>query len=164
MRQDGGRPSAGMRPRVTREDGRQIAPAVTVLLVETEPEAMTDMFRHVVRKSQDPRQRYEEGLRVLASTFYQFPENFSDLIASLFSVESEVAALLVRESHCVLHFEQSRQSYHIPCLVEELGEDAAAYQATYWHNRLFNPTLPSQVRLLAFYPDWTHARAAPPVL
>ena len=28
----------------------------------------------------------------------------------------------------------------------------ADYQATYWHNRLFNPTLPGKVQVLGFVP------------
>ena len=37
MRQDGGRPSPGMRPRVLDASGGEIAPALTVLLVPRDP-------------------------------------------------------------------------------------------------------------------------------
>jgi len=60
IRQQGGRPLLGMRPRLMSPDGREIAPFITVLLVEKEPEATTDLLRHIIRKTQDPRQRYEE--------------------------------------------------------------------------------------------------------
>ena len=32
----------------------------------------------------------------------------------------------------------------------------ARYQATYWHNRLFNPNRPAAVKVLVFTPDWPH--------
>ncbi len=38
MRHHGGRPSPGMRPRVARPDGTEIAAAVTVLLIQAEPD------------------------------------------------------------------------------------------------------------------------------
>jgi hypothetical protein len=143
-----------MRPRVTRADGGTVAPAVTVLLLEKEPEAATDRFRHIVRKTHDARQRYEDGLRLLAADYYQDPQRFSGVLTGLFASDSAVAAALAEEGRCVLHFRQDRQGYQLPCTVRELRPDEAGYQATYWHNRLFNPSLPAQVRLLAFDPDW----------
>jgi len=122
-----------------------------------------DIIRHIVRKTHDPRQRYENGLRLLSAAHYQDARAFSDVLTGLFSVDSTVAATLVAEGRCVLHFEQGSQGYQIPCTVRELEEEDAAYQATYWHNCLFNPALPPEVRLLAFDPDWARANAVPPV-
>jgi hypothetical protein len=36
-----------------------------------------------------------------------------------------------------------------------------AREATIWHNRLFNPSLPDDVQVLAFRPDWDLAEATP---
>src|SRR5262249_43366591 len=163
VRREGGRPSPGMRPRVLRADGREIAPAITVLLIENEPAATTDALRHIVRKTHDPRQRYENGLRLLSAAHYEDAHAFSDVLTGLFPVDSTVAATLVADGCCLLHFEQGTQGYRIPCTVRELEEEDAAYQATYWHNSLFNPALPPEVRLLAFDPDWAQANAVPPV-
>jgi len=41
--------------------------------------------------------------------------------------------------------------------VQALAEADAFYQATYWHNRLFNPNPPPGAQVLAFTPDWAHA-------
>jgi hypothetical protein len=162
MRLEGGRPSPGMRPRVTRQDGSEIAPAITVLLVEKEPEATTDLFRHIVRKTHDSRQRYEEGVRMLSSAYYQYPDSFSGVLTGLFSADSALAAALREDGRCVLHFRQGGQSYRIPCDTAELRPKDTAFQATYWHNHLFNPTPPSRFCLLAFYPDWAEATASIP--
>jgi hypothetical protein len=43
-RQDGGRPSAGMRPRVVSLGGDELAAAVVVLITETDPENSTQQF------------------------------------------------------------------------------------------------------------------------
>lgn len=146
-----------MRPRVTREDGGLIAAGITVLVVEKDPEASTDAFRHIVRRTHDPCERYQAGLRALASAYYQDPENFSDAMTARFAGDSEVAATLVEEGRCVLDFQQDDRNCRIPCAVDELQEDHPAYQATCWHNHLFNPVPPPAIRVLAFSPDWAAA-------
>jgi len=161
MRHLGGRPSPGMRPRAERPDGTEIAAALTVLLVEAEPHGSSALFRHIVRKTNDPERRYRDALRVLASTHFRHPEHFSDVMTALFSIDSPRAAILAADGRCVLAFDQDGQSYRIPCAVAALAPEHPAYQATYWHNHLFNPALPGAVRILAFTPDWPAAAAAP---
>jgi len=43
--------------------------------------------------------------------------------------------------------------------VVDLQPADAAFQAAYWHNRLFNPQPPPEVLILGFRPDWTSATA-----
>jgi hypothetical protein len=161
LREQGGRPSPGMRPSVTLRDGRQISSAITVLLADPEPGATAAMLRHVCRKSQDPQRRYDEGLRFLSSSYYQYPENFSGDLTAVFSADSFIAEALLIERFCVLRFEEFPKGFQTPCEAQELDQDAAAYQMTYWHNFLFNPVLPPQVRILVFHPDWTQAAGLP---
>ncbi len=163
VRRYGGRPSSGMRPRVGRADGSEIAPALTLVLVEAEPEDSTALFRHIVRKTNDPERRYRDGLQTLSSAYFQRPANFSDVMTAVFGDDSPFAEALVSEARCVLEFEQFSQSYRIPCGVGALAQDDPAFQATYWHNHMFNPAMPGVVRILAFTPDWRQATANPPV-
>lgn len=157
VRQQGGRPSPGMRPTLTLRDGRQISSGITVLLAEPEPGNTAAMLRHACRKSQDPQSRYEEGLRFLSSSYYQDPEDFSGDLTAVFSVDSFIAETLLKERFCVLRFEESPKGFEAPCETQELDRDEAAFQMTYWHNFLFNPALPPQVRILMFHPDWAQA-------
>lgn len=161
VREFGGRPLEGMRPRATRLDGREIAPAVTTVLVEAEPAQSTALFRHIARKTQDPGVRYNEALRVLSAAHYQHPGNFSDALTALFGLDSLVAKALLELKRCALVFEQFGQRYRLPCETVELARGDPAYEATYWHNFLFNPALPAAVRILAFEPDWAQAEASP---
>ncbi|MGH9547943.1 MAG: hypothetical protein ACRD3W_01160, partial [Terriglobales bacterium] len=59
MRQDGGRPSSGMCPRLVDALGRELSPALTVLLLPRDPTESTDLFRFQVTKHADPRDLYE---------------------------------------------------------------------------------------------------------
>jgi hypothetical protein len=38
-----------------------------------------------------------------------------------------------------------------------MDEETDAFEATYWHNRLFNSRMPADVKILGFLPDWNGA-------
>lgn len=156
VRHDGGRPSSGMRPHLELPEGSPPV-QVTVLIVEREPEESTSQFRHLVLKTQDPRERYESALRVLAAAYYQHPERFSDQLTALFNPDSVTCRRLLEQGRCVLDFEQWHEGYRLPCVVRALDEQHPAFQAVYWHNRLFNPMLQGTLQGVSFLPDWSAA-------
>ena len=161
MREHGGRPSPGMRPRVLDPAGRELAPALTVLLIPNEPEESTAFFRFQVMKTQDPRDVYERALAFLQADYFQEPETFSDRLVTVLPRDAALAAALLDERACVLEFVQSRQSYRFAAEVRALKSGHAAREAAIWHNRLFNPALPDTVHVLGLQPDWDSARADP---
>ncbi len=164
MRQDGGRPSAGMRPAVISPDGGRLDEAITVLIVPRDPAESTGLFRHQVRRTHDPALRHQRALEILSATFYQHPESFSDVLTALFATDSSLAATLTVAGRCVLEFSQFSQAYRMACAVGTAAAGDPIYEATYWHNALFNPSLPGAVSVLTFSPDWSEVRADPPVM
>jgi hypothetical protein len=163
VRQAGGRPTSGMRPLLSLPGREKPLGYITVLVVKAEPASHTAQFRHIVKKTHDPTERLEAGLRLLQATYYQQAREFSDILTALFGAQSEAAARLTAEGRAILEFEQYSQSFRLPCRVEALREDHPFFAATYWHNSLFNPYLPGRPRVLAFTPDWAHSEAKPPV-
>jgi hypothetical protein len=161
MRQDGGRPSAGMRPRVLTLAGSELSAALTILIVPKEPEESTAFFRFQVQKSQDARDVYERGLAHLQAEYFQQPKSFSDRLSAALPSGSRTAAAMLAEKTCVLEFNQFGQFYRLACAVSELAADDPARQATLWHNRLFNPALPDDTLVLSFRPDWSASEARP---
>ena len=161
MREHAGRPSPGMRPRVLDPKGRELAPALTVLLIPSEPEESTAFFRFQVMKTPDPRDVYERALTFLQADFFQGPETFSDRLVTVLPHDAALADALLEEGACVLEFVQSRQSYRIAAEVRALKSGHAAREAAIWHNRLFNPALPDNVHVLEFRPDWLSVEADP---
>ena len=159
VRQEGGRPAAGMRPRVMGASGEALSDGIVTLIIESEPAESTQLFRYQYLRTQDPNERYDNMLEILQGSYFQDPARFSDLITALFGPESSLAAQLLREGRCVLEFEQYTQGYRIPCAVTRLPESHPSHQATLWHNRMFNHHLPVAVQILAFRPDWPHASA-----
>jgi hypothetical protein len=159
MRQDGGRPSPGIRPRLLDETAREIASALTVLLIPKDPSESTAFFRFQVMRSPDPRELYERALSFLQADYFQRPASFSDQLLAILPEGSKVAAALVADGRCILEFEQFSQAYRLPCAVSALQPGDAARDAAIWHNRLFNPALPETVHVFAFKPDWASAKA-----
>ena len=164
MRNGEGRPTPGMRPDVLLEDGKEVASAVTLLLV---PDLLQDsilQFRFMALKTQDPQERYKKAVQLLSASFYQNVENFSGLMTGLFSMNSETVKMLVKNRKCVLKFDYQQQSYRIPASVKDFPKEEQAYEFTYWHNFLFNPHLSPDVIVLGFEPDWLGASSDPTAL
>ena len=159
MRQDGGRPSPGMRPRVRDRSGRELSPALTVLIVPRDPAESTDFFRFQVMKTSDPRDLYERALTYLQADYFQQPTEFGDILTAAMPPNSELAARLIKDGRCVLEFDQFSQRYRLPCAAFETEAGEAIREATLWHNRLFNPSLPDDVWVLGFRPEWKSAEA-----
>lgn len=162
VRQAGGRPTSGMRPRLGLADGSD-AGAITVLICKSDSTAVVDQFRHMVRKTHDPAERYEAAQRYLAAAYYQRPQEFDERLTGLFGPDSPLAARLLRDGRCRLDFAQYSQRFILPCRVERLTAQEHLFQATYWHNSLYNSAIPAGAQILAFAPDWAKAQAEPPV-
>ena len=160
MRADGGRPSPGMRPRVLRASGEEMAGALTVLIVPKEPDESTSFFRFQVMRTQDPRDLYQRGLTYLQADYFHQPQKFSDRMTAVLSAASALAGTLLAEKTCVLEFEQFSQVFRLPCAVRRLGQRDEARAASLWHNRIFNPSLPDDVLVLELKPDWDKSVAS----
>jgi hypothetical protein len=142
---------------VSAPDGGEIAPAITVLIHPAEPDDSTKLFRFQVQKTHDPIERYDKALEILSGFHYQQPKLFGDVLTGLFGADSAVAGRLLDHGACELEFAEFGQGYRLPCRVRLLAEADPLYQATFWHNKLFNPNLPGRVQVLSFAPDWMHA-------
>ena len=161
MRNGEGRPTSGMRPDVLLEDGKEVASAVTLLLV---PDLLQDsirQFRFMALKTQDPQERYKKAIQLLSSTFYQNVENFSGLMTGVFLMNSETVNRLTKNQRCVLEFDFQQQKFRVPAGIKVLLKNIPEYEFTYWHNFLFNPHLSPNVTVLGFEPDWSESSADP---
>lgn len=162
VREAGGRPTGGMRPLVQLPDEADRGYEITVLIVKQFPEDSTAQFRHLARRTHDPAERYKKAIEHLAAAYYQRPEEFSDELTALFAPGARLTERLLDAGNCRLGFEQYSQRYLLPCRTRALAESEPAYQATYWHNILFNAAIPAGAQILGFQPDWATAEADPP--
>lgn len=158
VRRGDGRPTIGMRPNASIASGPELG-AITTVLVKRDPLNDTAQFRYIVQQTHDPQLRFDAAIKMLQTEYYRAPREFSDAFAALFNLDSPSAARLLGAGQCQMNFKQANQRFSLPCTVEAVGEDDAFYQATYWHNAMFNPRLSGPVQVIKFAPDWQHALA-----
>lgn len=152
MRERDGRPSAGMSAGVYSVSGGDEQSRLNFLIVRKDCSTRTDEFRHIVRKTPDPSEWVKNGLRILAEMHYQENEQFDNRLTALFSLDSGLATALLEAGQCHLKFAEGSVDHAFDFDVEALGAGDEYFEATYWHNRLFNPTLPGNVQVLGFSP------------
>jgi hypothetical protein len=157
VRKHQGQPQPGMMPSFSRDDGSLLAERITVMIIHDDPEPSTREFSHIVKRSHDPQVRVTDAIKLLSTVHYQYPGDFSDQMTALFSEHSPVAAGLLKDGGGRLEFSQFGQTFNIRCAVSALVKDDPAWQATFWHNHMFNPAIPESAIILAFSPDWSKA-------
>ncbi len=157
VRQGGGRPSSGIQPKAQIDNSGNWIEPITVLISKKQGSNITAQFRFIAKKNQDPKERMDAALKHLAEAHYQRPEDFNDELTALFSLDSPQVKKLLAAETVTLKFFQSGHEYTLPCSTRLLKDDDPAFQFTYWHNYMFNPSLPGSVRIVGFLPDWEHA-------
>lgn len=160
-RQDGGRPSPGMRPRVLDASGKVLLAAMTTLIIPADPSPSTAFFRFQIQKSPDPRKVYESALTYLQGEYFSAAAEFSDEMTGVFGPGSKTAGELVKAGRCLLEFAQYGQVWRLSCGVRRLPTRAPARQASLWQARAFNRDMPADAAVLGFKPDWRSAGPSP---
>lgn len=161
MRDGGGRPSPGMTPQLSLASGEVLMPALTVLVVPRDPEETTTFFEFQARKSNDPRQVYEAGLKFLQADYFHKPARFEDRVVAQFGGGSQAAERLIAAEECLLTFEQFSQVWILACTASRLHNNDPARAHVLAHNRLFNPKMAPDTQVLSFQPVWGKAQAQP---
>jgi hypothetical protein len=159
MREGDGRPTDGMRPTVS-VAGRPLG-QITVVLTRLPEHTLVPELRFTVQRTQEPLERWEAAMRLFQGGYFQEPRLFSDELTALFSTEAPLPREALAAGRCTLAFRQFGQSYLLPCAARRLAEAEPLFEATWWHNALFNPNLPPEAQILAFAPDWGAAEADP---
>ncbi len=153
VREGDGRPVPGMCPEVTIGKDEQLG-KIIVHILKNKPDKHTAQFQHIVKKTHDPLERWESAINALSSTYYQHPDSFSPRMTALFGTDSHICYRLLDASQCILKFGQLNRRFKMPCAVYDLSEYHPEYQGTYWHNSMFNPSIPGDAKILCFEPDW----------
>ena len=161
LRNEEGRPNEGMRPQIELKNGEVVFPAATLLIIPNHPDQTIRLFRFMALKTQDPKERYNKALQLLAAKFYQNAEDFSGAMSGIFSRFSEEVKALEKDQSCIIEFDYQQQAFKIPCHVSASPKNESVHEFTYWHNYLFNPNLSPEVKVVHFKPDWDKTVSEP---
>lgn len=161
MRQNEGRPDAGMTPEVFLPGKTKPMGTIITLLNKAPGHSVTPELKHMFKKTNDPAQRREQAIRYLSATHYQKAAEFSDILTATFVPGSEGARRMRDAGTLRLRFAAYAQVFDLTCRVWKLVPRNPLYQATMAHNRLFNPALPHDTVVLGFEPDWATSKTEP---
>lgn len=134
---------------------------IITVMSKSAPYSKVPELKHMVKKTNDPAKRRKEAVTLLSETYYQKATEFSDILTSTFLPGSTGAREIQKAGYCRLTFDAYNQRYDLACKVWRLSQHNPLWQATYWHNMLFNPSLPPDTVILGFEPDWANCTADP---
>ena len=163
LRNNNGRPSLGICPRVLSENYVELNSSVILLLIPKNPIESIAQFRFIAKKTNDPNERYKKAVQLLSSIFFQHVGDFEGLMTGLFPKNSLTATNILEEKKILLEFDYQNQLFKFFCFVDELKKEDLGYQFTYWHNFLFNPNISPESRVLIFRPNWLNSVAIPEI-
>ncbi|MFT5221355.1 MAG: hypothetical protein ACI9LO_001262 [Planctomycetota bacterium] len=152
MREMGGRPSIGMSAGVHSVSGGDEKARMNFLILKQESAIVASDLRHIVRKTQDPTEWIKNGLRLLSEWHYQTDKDFANQLTGLFTLDSALAEALIEAGECRLNFAETSIEHSFDFDVALCEKDSDEYQFTYWHNHLFNASIPGKVQVLSFTP------------
>ncbi len=154
VRENGGKPDSSIIPLVHSPHGSWEAFPVITILCRKLHHSVTPEMHHMAKATNDPVQVRDKALKFFAERYYQQPEQFSDTLTATFDENSQNYKKLVQLDSCNLHFEVFNKSYTLACKMEWFSTRDYYWQATYWHNLLFNPNLAPTIKVVGFSPDW----------
>ena len=161
MRDKMGRPDSGVMPALTLQGETEPMGHIITVLSKGLAHSKTPEMRHMAQRTNDPASTREAALKFFSEFYYQKASEFSDILTATFPPGSAGAATIRRAGRCTLSFDAFNQCYDLECRVWKLTAKNPLWQATYWHNALFNPSLPADTVILGFEPDWKRSSADP---
>jgi len=161
MREREGKPDEAIMPQLLLGDSDEALGHIITLICKRPEYSKVPELKQMVRGTFDPAIRRKKALTLFSETYYQKAAEFSDILTCTFSPDSQGARKIRQAGTCTLLFEALNQRYTLHCKVWRLSQHNPLWQATYWHNILFNPSLPGDTLVLGFEPDWAKSSADP---
>ncbi len=161
MREHLGKPTNSVMPEVFLGNKSENIGTIITIMNKLPMYSVIPEMLHMSRKTFDVAQRRSQALQYFSATYYQKPSQFSEILTATFQSRSQGANLITRASTCSLVFEAYAQRFELECTVEDLSDKNPLFISTLAHNRLFNPDLPADTRVLGVAPDWNASRSSP---
>jgi hypothetical protein len=155
MRERNGQPDDAVMPAVTVSGETEPLGHVITVMSKSESYSKTPELMHMVKHTNDPAQRRQKALAFFQEAHYQKPEEFSDTLTATFAPGSEGAARILDAGECVLDFTAYGHGFRLHCRAHRLQPREQLFQATWWHNSLFNPNMNPETIFVGFEPDWS---------
>ena len=164
MRENLGRPDDGIMPNLGLIEKSEPIGRIITVLCKAPAYSMTSEMRHMFQNTFDPMQRRQQAVQFFSEFYYRTMAEFSDILTATFAPGSEMAKIICGAGTCKLTFECYGQRFNLVCTLLTLAKDTPLFQATWWHNMLFNPDLHPDTQILGFEPNWACSSAEPNIV
>ena len=161
MRENFGRPDNAIKPHLILAGKTEPLGQIITVLCRTPLYSKTPELRHMVQSNFDPAQRLESAIQFFSEMYYQKALQFSDVLTATFQPGSPAAKIICSANTCSLMFENYGQRFDLSCAVSTLNKSDPLFEATWWHNMLFNSSLDPSTVILSFKPNWAKSSAEP---
>ncbi len=161
MRDNQGRPDGAVMPELTLAGEVEPMGHIITVMSKLPMYSKTPELKHMAKQTHDPAQRRDKALQFFSETYYQKGREFADTLTATFPANSPGAAAIRKAGQVTLTFEAYNQRFDVACKVWKLAKRNPLWEATWWHNHLFNPDLTADLTVLAFEPDWNASTSEP---
>ena len=159
MRDNQGRPDDAIKPYLILDGEKQKLGQIITVLSRLPLYSQTPEMMHLVKSKVDPSACREAAVQLFSENYYQKSFQFSDVLTAGFPPSSTLAKLICDKMNCQLIFEYYSQRFELVCKATKIRKDDHLFQATWWHNRIFNPRLNPETIIIGFEPNWIASKA-----
>ena len=109
----------------------------------------------MVKKTNDPEERYSKAVNFFASEYYNAPQNFDGSFTATFPFNSNLINKILKNKKCIVEFFERDTGFHFPVYISKLKKTDTKWMYTFWHNSFFNSELTNNIDILYFSPEKT---------
>ena len=161
MREDMGRPNDAIIPELVQTEydqshNHKSQGKFISLISKDESHSLLPELRHIANKTHDPALRRQAAVQFFSAEYYQKAVEFSDKLTAVFAPQARERAHFIHEmGDWMLKFNGFGHQFNLFCRANLLSGQDYLFQASWWHNFMFNPNLQAESMILAFTPDWS---------
>ena len=147
-----GKPSEGTTALILDNKSNKEIASLRSVLIEKNSLNTAKMFEFMIKKTNDPEERFDKAVKFFASEYYNTPRNFDGSFTATFSYKSDLAKKILKKKKCNVQFFERDTGFNFNVSVSKLNKTNMKWMYTFWHNSFFNPVLNEDIDILYFNP------------
>ena len=147
-----GKPSEGTTALILDNKSNKEIASLRSVLIEKNSLNTAKMFEFMIKKTNDPEERFDKAVKFFASEYYNTPRNFDGSFTATFSYKSDLAKIILKKKKCNVQFFERDTGFNFNVSVSKLNKTNMKWMYTFWHNSFFNPVLNEDIDILYFNP------------
>lgn len=148
-----GKPSEGTIAMILDSKSNKKITSLRSVLIEKKSLNSAKMFEFMIKKTNDPEERFSKAVKFFASKYYNTTKNFDGSFTATLPYQSDVAKKILKKKKCNVQFFELDTGFNFNVSVSKLNKTDVKWMYTFWHNSFFNPELNEDIDVLYFNPS-----------